>query len=173
MRRLILAFKCFLAILFRRRLPPEVLALTGAPPATPAKLEAPAAAATRLPEGAVEVLALLQREGRLVDFLEEDVSALPDAQVGAAVRDIHRGCRKVLGEYFAIEPILRDPENALVQIDDGFDAAAVRLVGNVAGTPPYKGHLRHHGWRTTRVALPGRSPALEPAVLAPAEVELP
>src|SRR5262245_19281939 len=115
MRRFLLALRCFFSILFRGRLPAEAAALAPGP-------REPAAAPPRpllppAPDGAVEVLALLQREGRLVDFLEEDIAAYQDAQIGAAVRDIHRGCRKVLAEYFQIEPVMAAAENATVQVD--------------------------------------------------------
>jgi hypothetical protein len=179
MRRFVLAIKCFFLLLFRGRLPDAAagyLPQKAAPPPAPPALEPPRAVALPAPpapDGAVELLALFQREGRLVDFLEEEIGPYGDAQIGAAVRDIHRGCRKVLGEYFAIEPVMAGAENAPVQIDGGFDAQAIRLVGNVLGQPPWKGALRHHGWRTTRVTLPNLGPLAKPAVLAPAEVELP
>ena len=156
MKRFILAIKVFFRILFGKPLPPEL-----APPPPPPR-----------PDGAVQLLTILQREGRLVDFLEEEIGSYADAQIGAAVRDIHRGCRKVLVEYFAIEPVLPGVENATVSVPSGFDAAAIRLTGNVTGQPPYRGALRHHGWRTTRVQLPNLPPLENPAVLAPAEVEL-
>jgi hypothetical protein len=188
MRRFILAIRCFFALLFKGRLPVEAARYLPSQPASqPASqlvslpAEAPpqkaieppkSAPAAPPPAGAVELLALLQREGRLVDFLEEPIDGYSDAQVGAAVRDIHGGCRKVLGEYFAIEPVMAGAENAPVQVDGGFDQTAIRLVGNVVGQPPYRGVLRHHGWRTTRVELPNLGALARPAVLAPAEVEL-
>ena len=159
MKRFILAIKVFFRILFGKPLPPELV--------TPPKAALPPA-----PDGAVQLLTILQREGRLVDFLEEDIASYADAQIGAAVRDIHRGCRKVLAEYFVIEPVLPGVENATVSIPTGFDAAEIRLTGNVVGQPPYRGALRHHGWRTTKVQLPNLPPIEKPAVLAPAEVEL-
>ena len=78
-----------------------------------------------------QLLAILQREGRLLDFLQEDVDAYPDAQIGAAVRDIHRGCKKALAEHMPLEPVLRDEENAQVRVDAGFDASRIRLVGGI------------------------------------------
>jgi hypothetical protein len=159
MKRFWLAIKAFFAVLLGRPLPAGLVA-------PKAELPPPA------PDGAIQVLSLLQREGRLVDFLEEDIASYADAQIGAAVRDIHRGCRKVLADYFAIEPVMPGVENAVVQVDSGFDAAAIRLTGNVTGQPPYRGALRHHGWRTTRVQLPNLPVFDKPAVLAPAEVEL-
>jgi hypothetical protein len=118
------------------------------------------------------MLALLQREGRLIDFLLEPVDEYTDAQIGAAVSDIHRGCRKVLEEHFSIEPIMPGAEESSVEVATGFDASAIRLVGNVTGQPPYKGVLRHHGWRAARASVPTLGDLARPAVLAPAEVEL-
>ena len=122
--------------------------------------------------GAVQVLSLMQREGRLLDFLQEEIDSYPDAQIGAAVRDIHRGCRKVLAEYIPVEPVLREPENATVRVDPGFDPSRIRLTGNVMGEPPYTGTLKHHGWRTAKVVLPPPTAATDPSVVAPAEVEI-
>jgi hypothetical protein len=174
MRRLLLAFRCFFAILFGRKLPAEVAAAMPAPGPLPPAPAAPslAAPAQAPPDGAISVLSLLQREGRLVDFLLEDIASYSDADVGAAVRDIHRGCRKVLGDYFAIEPVFPQPENAPIELNPGFDAGAVRLSGNVGATPPFRGVLRHHGWRATRIELPNTAKLAQPAVLAPAEVEV-
>lgn len=121
----------------------------------------------------LRILAVLQRDGRLVDFLLEEVDSYTDAQIGAAVRDIHRGCRKVLNEYLTISPILPDPEEANVSVPANFDPAAIRLIGNVAGAPPFRGTLKHHGWRVTSVHLPTLPVARDDSsVLSPAEVEV-
>jgi len=122
--------------------------------------------------GAVQLLAILQREGRLLDFLQEDIDAYSDAQIGAAVRDVHRGCKKALSEYVPVEPVMKESENARVRVDAGFDPSRIRLVGNVLGEPPYTGTLRHHGWRTATIKLPAPPVAADPSVVAPAEVEL-
>ena len=119
------------------------------------------------------VLSLLQREGRLLDFLQEDIAGFSDAEVGAAARVVHEGCRKVVKGYVVLEPVLHESEGAQVDVPTGFDAQRIRLTGNVAGQPPYKGSLRHHGWRATQVTLPEVPEALDPKILAPAEVELP
>lgn len=121
---------------------------------------------------AVSLLALLQREGRLVDFLREDISAYPDAQVGAAVRAIHASCRKVLDEHLALEPVRSEAEGARVLVERDFDASTIRLTGNVSGKPPFRGVLRHRGWRTRRVELPADPLGQDPAIVAPAEVEI-
>ncbi|BET68181.1 hypothetical protein ASA1KI_30990 [Opitutales bacterium ASA1] len=137
----------------------------------------PVAAPTVLPAERVHasglaVLAMLQREGRLIDFLQEDVAAFSDAEVGAAARVVHAGCRKVLQHNLAIEPVLPQREGDGVTVPVGFDAGRIRLTGAVTGKPPFRGSLKHHGWAATEVKFPDVSSALDPRVLAPAEVEL-
>lgn len=121
--------------------------------------------------GALRLLGLLQQEGRLVDFLEEDIEPYSDAQVGAAVRAIHAGCRAALHQRLRIERIYTQEDGTAVEVAPGFDAAAVRLTGNVHGNPPFHGVLQHGGWRVAAVTLPG-SGGVDPTVLAPAEVEV-
>src|SRR5262249_31370178 len=130
---------------------------------------------SRAPTGPdLRVLAVLQRDGRLVDFLEEDIDAYSDAQIGAAVRDIHRGCRKALHDYPTIEPVIEAAEEQRVTVPADFDPAAIRLVGNVNGLPPFQGILKHHGWRVRSVHLPVLPVARDDSsVLSPAEVEIP
>lgn len=125
-----------------------------------------------LQEDAVQLLALLQREGRLVDFLREEITGYSDAQIGAAVRTVHAGSRKVLDEYFSLEPVLPQGEGDAVTVEAGFDPSQLRLVGQVAGEPPYRGTLAHHGWKTTRTALPKPVAGQDRSVIAPAEVEV-
>lgn len=141
-----------------------------------ATLESPAAIAEPAPEkvhaSGLAVLALLQREGRLVDFLQEDVSSYSDADIGAAARVVHAGSRKVLNQYLTLEPVLTDAEGATVNVPTGFNAERIRLTGNVAGQPPFRGALKHHGWVATSVRFPTASSTLDPRVIAPAEVEL-
>ncbi len=118
------------------------------------------------------LLAALQREGRLVDFLQEDMAGYPDADVGAAARVVHMGCRKVLGQYVDLKAVRAEQEGATVSVPAGFDAQRIRLTGNVAGQPPYRGTLKHHGWEAAAVRFPQLSESLDPRVIAPAEVEL-
>lgn len=134
-------------------------------------LEAPAAPSTV----DLRVLAILQRDGRLVDFLREHLDGYSDAQIGAAVRDIHRGCRKALDQYIALEPILPGAEDSEVTIEAGFDPNRVRLTGNVTGAPPFRGILKHPGWLVGSVQLPARLGDREGGadVIAPAEVQIP
>jgi hypothetical protein len=129
---------------------------------------------SRVPSGPdLRVLAVLQRDGRLVDFLEEEIDGYSDAQIGAAVRDIHRGCRKSLHDYLTIEPVIDAAEEQQVTVPVDFDPAAIRLVGNINGSPPFQGVLKHHGWRVRSVHLPLLPVARDDAsVLSPAEVEI-
>ncbi|MCF7854224.1 MAG: DUF2760 domain-containing protein [Candidatus Pacebacteria bacterium] len=121
---------------------------------------------------AVYTLVLLQREGRLIDFLKEDIDVYGDEQVGAAVRQIHTGCRKVLDDNFGVSPVDERGEGEPVDIPPGFDSGAIRLTGNVRGDPPFKGTLQHGGWKVTKVDFPERHAKLDPAIICPAEVEL-
>ncbi len=122
---------------------------------------------------AVQILSILQREGRLIDFLQEDLGAYEDSQIGAAVRNIHQGCKEALTEHVELKPIYEEAEGVAVTVPPGFDSSAVRLTGNVTGNPPFKGVLRHRGWRIARIELPkitaGRK---EDLIVAPAEVEV-
>ena len=129
----------------------------------------------RAPAGPdLRVLAVLQRDGRLLDFLQEEIDEFSDAQVGAAVRDIHRDCRKSLHSYLTVTPVLPGEDESEVVVPGDFDPAAIRLTGNVAGAPPFRGILKHHGWRVEAVHLPAIPGARDDsAVLAPAEVEIP
>jgi hypothetical protein len=124
------------------------------------------------PEAALQLLGLLQREARFVDFVQEDVAAYSDADIGAAARVVHEGCRKVLGEHFSIDPIRSEPEGSRITLPEGFDAAAVRLTGKVVGKPPFTGSLGHRGWRVTDTRLPKLAEGHYASVIAQAEVEL-
>lgn len=158
LNRLVLAFRAWWRILTRREFAERVEAiLDGTPSAGPD----------------LRVLAVLQRDGRLIDFLMEDVDGYSDAQIGAAVRDIHRGCRKALRDYLTLEPVLAEAEEAPVTVSAGFDPASIRLTGNVVGSPPFRGTLKHHGWRVRAVQLPALpGTRSDQAILAPAEVEV-
>lgn len=198
MTRFILAFSCFFRLLFGARLPakaadylpegaaPKALApepaARKAEPAADAKPAAkpepkpeprkPANLAEHHRDGALALLGLLQRDARLVDFLRESLDDYDDGDIGAAVRDIHRGAKKVLDDYLTLEPVMPGEEDDAVTVPKGFDPGEVRLVGEVSGEPPFKGQLRHHGWRVTDVRLPVLSEGVDRQVLAPAEVEL-
>ncbi len=152
-----------------------ILALVAATQRAPRPQPTPAAAAAEATDattdGALRVLALLQQEGRLIDFLEEEIEPYNDAQVGAAVRAIHAGCRQALHQRMEIARIFPQDDGAAVEVPAGFDPATVRLSGKVHGQPPFRGVLQHGGWRATQVRLP-RTAGVDPAILAPAEVEI-
>jgi hypothetical protein len=121
---------------------------------------------------ALQLLALLQREGRLVDFLREDMAGFSDADIGAAARVVHQGCARALAQHIELEPIRSESEGAAIELPVGYDAAKVRVTGNVAGEPPYRGTLAHHGWRAKAVRLPTLSTGHDARIVAPAEVEV-
>lgn len=123
-------------------------------------------------EAALQLLALLQREGRLVDFLEEDVGSFADADIGAAARVVHAGCRKALREHVKLAPVRDEAEGAKVSLPEGFDPSAVKLTGDVQGKGPFSGTLRHRGWRATDVSLPVAISGHDARIVAQAEVEL-
>jgi hypothetical protein len=184
MNRFFLAWRCFLAVLFYFRLPKELpqewLDALPAQRPEPApqpivavpKLLAEAPEAPKPPPAQAQMLSILQREGRLIDFLMEEVEGYDDSAIGAAVRDIHRGCKKGLKEHFQIGAIRPEPDEAAVKIEEGYDPSQVRLVGRIQGRPPFHGTLRHHGWRAQRVVLPDLPQSHDPMVIVPAEVEL-
>jgi hypothetical protein len=174
-----LAFKLFFRALtdkpFADRVAP-LLRAEAPPAAAPSAPPTPAAPKPAPPPArsdALTLLAVLQREGRLVDFLKEPIAGYDDAQVGAAVRDIHRDCAAALDRIFALKPLLDQPDGSPVEVPVGFDAARYQLAGNVSGQPPHRGRLRHPGWQATKLDLPqwtGSSAAS--TIVAPAEVEL-
>lgn len=132
----------------------------------------PAPLRTTGPESALQLLSLLQKDARLLDFVAEDITAFDDADVGVAARLVHEGCRKVLRGHFQLEPVRTETEGMRITLAPGFDAQAVRLTGNVVGQPPFQGTLVHKGWRAASVDLPQLASGHDPRILAPAEVEL-
>ena len=110
--------------------------------------------------------------GRFVDFVRDSVDGASDADIGAAAREVHRGCRKVLDQHLSFEPVMPGEEEAKVTVPKGFDPAEVRLIGEAKGEPPFRGTLRHHGWRVVDAKLPTLAEGIDRSVIAPAEVEL-
>jgi len=181
--RLSIAVGSFFALLGDGRLAARVQTLrNGAPlasevpPPAPVQTPPPPAPApvraTANVDAALQLLALLQRESRFVDFLQEDIAAYSDADVGGAARLLHGGARKVLEDTFDLEAIRGEAEGSRLTLPAGFDAAAVRVTGNVVGQPPFTGTLQHKGWRATAVRLPALTEGHDARVIAPAEVEL-
>jgi Domain of unknown function (DUF2760) len=175
LNRVSLAFRSFFSILFAGKLPPEVAQAFGyfraaqAPTVKPAAPTAPAKPSAGPADGAVQILAVLQRDARLIDFLMEDISGFPDEQVGAAVRDVQTQARETLARYLRLEPVIDSVEGVFTKAE-GLDAAEVKFIGNVpaSGKAP-GGLLRHKGWKAAKIDLPQTTPG---AVLAPAELEV-
>jgi len=181
-KRITYGLRCFFSILLRGEIPKDVaLALVESPAAVTRTTELPTASRMEVTEKdtpesfdrAVQMLALLQRDGRLVDFLAEDVAPYPDTQLGAAVRTVHESCRQAIERYVKLEPVITSEEDQPVTVPAGFDPASIKLIGNVAGKPPLRGLLRHRGWRATQVNLPSLPEGTGRSVVAPAEVEIP
>ena len=176
--RLKFAFKTFFAVLFHGRIPDDVATAIGGATsrepvaAVPVTVPAPAKADTAKAEPtAAQMLAVLQRDGRLIDFLMEEIAPYSDAQIGAAVRNVHAGCRDAVRRYLTLEPVLGSEEGARITIEPGTNAARVKVLGNVAGQPPFHAVVRHRGWMLNRTELPSL-PSTAPSVIAPAEVEV-
>jgi hypothetical protein len=152
----------------------RIVADTGSAAAEAARPAVVRADASQADAEIVSFLAILQARGRLVDFLMDDINAHNDAQVGAAARVVHAGCKAVLQEHFRIRPVREESEGSTVQVAAGYPADEYRLLGRISGPAPFSGMLVHHGWKTDTVNLPrtlhsstDRLPAI-----APAEVEL-
>lgn len=180
--RLWLAWVWYFKVLFDGAFAAKVMAVsTGALPAPATKDEPKLAAPKPEPkkvdeptadpaEGALQLLSLLQREGRFVDFIEEDVASFSDADIGAAARVVHSGCRKALRDHMKLTPVRSEEEGAKVSLET--TPADVKLTGNVAGKGPHTGTLRHRGWRASDVKMPTAVAGHDARVVAQAEVEL-
>lgn len=178
--RLWLAFLLPWKVLFDAAFAGRVNELRGGAPRLPPARE-PAPVAVREAEAvpmepdatpALQLLAILQREGRFVDFVQEDVSSSSDAEIGAAARVVHDGCRRGLAQLVELAAVRTEAEGAAIELPRGFDAARVRVTGNIRGEPPFRGTLAHHGWQVTTIRLPKTNAGHDPKIVAPAEVEL-
>jgi len=179
--RLWFAWACFFRVLFdgafasRAQLAAVANATTNVDPAPSAPLKAARETAkteTASTTSALQLLALFQREGRFVDFLEQDIASFSDADVGGAARVVHDGCRKALRSHASLTPVRNEDEGATVSLDAGFSPSEIKLSGNVGGSAPYKGVLRHRGWRAASITLPMIVEGHDALILAPAEVEV-
>jgi len=120
----------------------------------------------------LHLVAVLQKEGRLLDFFSENLAQYNDDQIGAAVRSIHENCKKALDKYLAPQAVLEQNEGDQISVDPDFDPNALKLVGNVTGQPPFKGIVRHRGWRARKIDIPTFSGQKDPGIIAPAEIEI-
>jgi hypothetical protein len=175
LNRILLAFRCFFEILFHDALSADALGalkLARREQAAPGPKGTPPAAPSRTPaDGALQILTILQRDSRVVDFLMEDIASYSDDQVGAAVRDLHDQCRDSLARYVALQPVIDGVEGTPVKAPSG-DPHLVRFIGNVPATPPSGGTLRHKGWRAAKVDLPALAAKEDTSIIAPAEIEI-
>ena len=171
MNRIVLAFRAFFNLLFSGELSAEsliALNLSRRSGTVPAKAAAPAARAS---DGALQILGILQRDSRLIDFLMEDVSAYSDDQIGAAVRELHDQCRDAIARYVTLAPVIDGVEGTYAKAP-GQDPNLVKFVGNVPAKPPAGGTLRHKGWRATKVDLPNLAAKQDATIIAAAEIEI-
>ncbi len=162
--RLGLAWEAFRRVLGDAAVAAKVAPLLG-PPEPPKP--------PRLSGVPLRLLSILQRESRLLDFLLEDISGADDEQVGAGVRALHAKAQAVIKERLTLAPVLAGEEETTVQVPAGFDPSAISVTGNVTGQPPFKGVLKHRGWRVTDYKLPAPPEGQDDLVVAPAEVEIP
>ena len=180
-QRLPVAFGAFFSVLGNPAFAARVIALRQ--PVTAATVVTPTATAKAapvapppmkeaMPDAALQLLGLLQRDARLIDFTQEDLSQYSDADIGGVARVLHEGCSKVLSEHFTIDPVRTEAEGSRVTLPVGFDARAMRLTGNVVVKAPFTGSLCHRGWRVTDTRLPKLADSHDVTVLAQAEVEL-
>jgi hypothetical protein len=154
----------------------KALTVTGSAP-TPKKAKAPDAEAAQIEENTrkrlfLHLIAVLQKEGRLLDFFNEKLDQYDDDQIGAAVRQIHENCAKALSRYLTLSPVIDKAEGDTVTVPPGFDPAEIRLTGKVVGDPPFDGQLRHKGWKIAKLDIPTLSRQDNPGILAPAEVDI-
>jgi len=189
-RRLVNAIRVFLLTLFSAAVAAEVQALferralaragrdagavkPAAPKARPTEPKRPPQPPAPVRSDALTLLATLQREARLADFLKEPLAGYTDAQIAAAAREVHRDCGRVLERLFALAPVVGQEEGTDLEVPAGFDAGRYRLAGNVVGQPPFRGRLVHHGWEAAKCELPAWTGSSSAArIVAPVEVEL-
>lgn len=173
MGRIWLAIRSFYSILFRGSLPDDAITQLGLTRRGAAAKPQPTAAAAgpRVSDGALQILSILQRDSRLVDFIMEDIAAYSDDQVGAAVRSLHDQARESLTRYVKLDPVIDGVEGTFTKAAVS-DAAAVKFIGNVPAGQPSGGLLRHKGWRAGKVELPSLNPRQDSNIIAPAEIEI-
>ncbi len=172
MSRIGSAFKSLFSILFQGVLPEDVAREFGFVRPEPVKPPAPVVPDLKPSDGALQLLGILQRDGRLVDFLMEDISGADDEQVGAAVRTLQEQCRSALQRYVKLAPVIDGVEGSFTKVEND-DPASIKLLGNVpANGKAAGGILRHKGWRADHIELPALKPSQIAPVVSPAEIEI-
>lgn len=170
MSRISSAFRSFFSILFGGTLPEDIAVAFGFTKAKPQ----PVVELPKVSDGALQILGILQRDSRLIDFLMEDISGFADDQVGAAVRGLHGDCKASLERHVSLSPVIDGVEGTNQKLDSSKvpDPNRIKLLGNVPASGKASGGvLRHRGWYASSVTLPptGRQ---DVTVLAPAEIEV-
>ncbi len=184
---LIVVLVSVLLAVVRRGKKPEILLPPAPPPAPEVKIvekivevekivQMPAPEPVILKEAttdaALQLLSLLQKEARFVDFIQEDMTAYSDSDIGAAARVVHQGCAKAVNSHFTLSAVSQDQEGSRITLKKGFDANAFRLTGHITGEAPFTGTLVHKGWQVTDLHLPKLTAGHNPKIIAAAEVEL-
>jgi len=174
LNRISLAFRCFFNLLFGGALSEDTLKdlkLSRREAAAKPSAPAPAAPAVRTSDGALQILAIMQRDARLIDFLMEDISGYTDDQIGAAVRELHDQCRDSIARYVTLQPVIDGVEGTFAKAPSS-DPNLVKFIGNVPAKPPAGGTLRHKGWRVAKVNLPALAAKQDVTIVAAAEIEI-
>ncbi len=173
MGRIVLAFRCFFNILLHGALSDTSLTTLGLSRPGPAAAPAPPQPVVRASDGALQMLSILQRDSRMIDFLMEDISGYEDDQVGAAVRTLHDQCRDALLRYVRLTPVIDGVEGTFTNLPKSAqDPSVVKFIGNVPAEPPRAGTLRHKGWRAEKIELPAVPARQSVEIIAPAEIEI-
>lgn len=125
--------------------------------------------AAPLRSDAVTLLSALQRESRLVDLIQEDLTQFSDAQVGAAARPCLQSCASTLSRLMGIEPVSDSDEGTTIEVGEDPSPARYQWTGEGTGT---RGTLVHQGWQAVRVELPQwTGDAADAQVIAPAQIQ--
>ncbi|MDA3918923.1 MAG: DUF2760 domain-containing protein [Deltaproteobacteria bacterium] len=117
-------------------------------------------------------LSVLQRDGRLLDFFDEDLSLYDDEQIGAAVRSVQEDCKKTIKKYIDLRPVMESKEGEHVRVEPEFDIDSIKLIGRVSGDPPFEGILKHRGWKAGKKEIPKLSDIQDSTIISPAEIEI-
>ncbi len=121
---------------------------------------------------AKQLLKILQKQGRLLDFLTQNIDQFNDKEVANAAKVVHRGCNRALKKHCIIKAIYDTNENTNITLNPNFDRSKVNLTGNHHIKSPIKGILIHKGWQIESLSLPTLTEKANPDILQPAEIEV-
>lgn len=181
-----IAIKAFFAALGNRQTADQINAiLVGQPAIAPKPVEQATASPAEQPvtkptpektsppsrDAAITLLATLQREARLVDLVQEDLSQYSDAQVGAAARPCLQQCSAVLNRVMGLQPLIDAAEGAMVEVPPDASATRVQWLGEGSAS---SGKLVHHGWQAAKVELPTwTGESSDAKIIAAAQIQSP